>query len=150
MDISDEYLKMILALPNDSFEDWEWKTGDKAISLRNNESIAIITRFKAWLSDPNIIEVQFIDSDTSVELFYLGNLRPIPSQEQLQDKIIKSQNCKPSDVFNLFQTWYYIYSHQKDNRMFNSFQEAWLHCYMRLDKKEWNGEKWIRLQSQEL
>ncbi|MDD4588803.1 MAG: hypothetical protein PHG06_00040 [Parabacteroides sp.] len=139
-----EYIKMVLGLPDEFFAGWEWQEGDHAISLRDNKSEAIITEFDVW-HDPKIIHVKFVGEIGFTYLFSLDNLRPVPSQEQLQELIIKSQNCKPSDVFNLFQTWYYIYSHQKDNTVFNSFKEAWLHCYMWLDKKEWNGESWVKI-----
>lgn len=135
-----EYIKMILALPNDFFEDWEWRTGDKAVKILNNEIVVFLWKAEehAWYYN---YHPSFSNEMSSA--IKLCDIRPLPSQEQLQNKIIKSQNCKPSDVFNLFQTWYYIYSHQKDNTGFNSFKEAWLHCYMWLEKKEWNGEKWV-------
>lgn len=145
MDISDEYIKMILALPDEFFDGWVWNYGDTFVLKVASDK---------WIVH-HIGDFELINNDIGTWVPIGGcestfekveeERRPIPSQEQLQDKIIKSQNCKPSDVFNLFQTWYYIYSHQKDNRMFNSFREAWLHCHMWLEKKEWDGESWVKI-----
>ena len=31
MGLNEEYIKMILALPDEFFADWEWQAGDRAI-----------------------------------------------------------------------------------------------------------------------
>ena len=92
---------MILALPDRFFEGWEWKEGNRVLSTKDiddQKTEGILTSFNTgmWSKD-RIVLVNFLDPCKEPDLrleeyFYLGNLRPIPSQEQLQKKCIDFEN----------------------------------------------------------
>jgi len=89
-----EYIKMILALPDEFFEGWEWNYGDTFILKVASDK---------WIVH-HIGDFELINNDIGTWTPIGGcestfekveeARRPIPSQEQLQTKIIKSQNCK--------------------------------------------------------
>lgn len=90
-----EYLKMILALDPKFFDRWKWSTGDKAIIMCDKykrEVILLDTAPMILLNENEKAELLYpgsINGDKIDE--YYNNLRPVPSQEQLQEMYIKFQ-----------------------------------------------------------
>ena len=126
--MSDQYIKMILALPDEFFKGWEWKVGDKYL----------INYGDYW-------DIGFI-GDSSIENREVGyyfitvgefqkfreELRPLPSQEQLQ---------KLSGL-----DWdLYYHDLVKNYSEYDSDEQAGLAMitYMKYGKI-WNGTKWIK------
>lgn len=47
--ISEEYKKMVLALPEKFFENWKWQAGDDAVIILNNKIIVFL-----WKTEKDI------------------------------------------------------------------------------------------------
>jgi hypothetical protein len=92
MDISNEYLKMVLSLPEEFFEDWEWKTGDRAILLDDSykrEVMILNTDTEISRHKLKVAKLLFPGSLNGVKTEErFERLRPISSQEQLQEMCI--------------------------------------------------------------
>ncbi len=150
MEISYEYLKMVMALPEELFEGWGWTAGDKA--LVNNE---IWTVFGGNTNGMVVL-------GENLQQFSIGNLdfsykigdkaKPIPSQEQLQELIQKhwsklDPTVQSYGVVKYFCNWFhtnwvsYPAYKEVENESINSI---WLRYTMwMIYEKEWNGESWI-------
>lgn len=135
-----EYIKMVLALPDEFFEGWEWQAGDKA--LVNNE---VWTVFGGNTNGMVVI-------GENLQLFSIGNLdfsykigekaRPIPSQEQLQ----KMTGLTPIGFIEDL----YEYSQEppqpdEDNEIFMVGLTSFTLAYVVYRKygRYWNGEVWV-------
>ena len=77
-----EYLNMVIALPYDFFENWEWQAGDKA--LVNNEVWTVFGGNSNGMVviGENLQQFSIGDLDFSYKIG--DKARPIPRQEQLQ------------------------------------------------------------------
>lgn len=143
-----EYIKMILALPDEFFAGWEWKAGDKYL----------INYGDYW-------DIGFI-GDSSIENGEAGyyfitvgefqkfreELRPVPSQEQLQELIQNNwlkldPTVQSYGVLKYFCNWFranwvsYPAYKEVETKSINSI---WLRYTMwMIYNKEWNGESWI-------
>ncbi len=91
MDISDEYIKMVLALPDEFFEGWECNNGDQVFLLEEikvtdyacSEKHGLYTVFEWSLAtEEHICTEHWMGVDWLLED---RRARPIPRQEQLQE-----------------------------------------------------------------
>ncbi len=82
-----EYIKMVLALPEEFFKDWKWQVGDRAISTNHDNKEAMVVDFDVW-TDPKVIHVLYFGMVGYTYLQSLDFLRPLPSQRQLQEMLI--------------------------------------------------------------
>lgn len=153
MDLNDEYLRMILALPDEFFEGWEWQAGDRAVNISNNRMIMIL-----WATEPNIWKKERYAcyynyhpsfSNEMGSKITLSEIRPIPSQEQLQDIILKKFHENGLDItdreglyiFWRLQDW--LHGQDFKEMAYLRFECIWLKFLMYLNGKTWNGESWV-------
>ena len=149
MGISDEYKKMVLSLPDEFFEGWEWSTGDKAVNVLNNRRIVVlwVTNPDKWKTERYAAYYNYHPS-FSKEVFTkikLCDIRPIPSQEQLQKMVISSLNYYSNDflISKLFISSV-IEGDLVENIENKTLDEMWLEFVMfMVYEKRWDGEKWI-------
>lgn len=151
-----EYLKMVLALPGDFFEGWVWQAGDRAISMNDQykrELIVLTTAPLKMLNSDDKVVLLFPYSigGTQIEE-YIVNLRPIPSQEQLQEMIKnhlmkQDSTVKSYDVINLFCDWFKAhYTRNPDYKEVenDSGVSIWVrYAQYVIYGKSWNGDTWI-------
>jgi len=117
-----EYIKMILALPDEFYDGWEWKEGDHYIHIfpygtMTDNYIGIIECWNA-VYNPHTFPQEF---------------RPIPSQEQLQ-KISKLD--------------WDLYYHDLVKRYsdYDTAEQAGLAMIMYTKYgKRWDGEAWVKI-----
>jgi len=86
--MSDQYIKMILALPEEFFKGWKWKDGDTFLYRPAQEDeweIYHIGSFGTMVNNGVIVFATLIEDATPSQ----GKYRPVPSQEQLQNLLIK-------------------------------------------------------------
>ena len=152
--MDDLYKKMILALPEDFFTDWQWHIGDKALCLDS------LSRGEVIIMDGichGLVKVAWVDRiflETEQEC--IDRLRPVPSQKQLQSIIkqhwLKSDDTvKDYDVLVFFQDWFrvrygssYTYGLRYKEIENESIDCIWLRYTMHvIYNKNWNGEAWI-------
>lgn len=148
MNNDDQYIKMILALPDEFFKGWEWKVGDNLIILSNKyngEAIIIDADLKY---NKESVECMSLNSEYIV-FINLNSCIPIPSQEQLQEMIL---NYQENTTGNRFNNWKLI-------KEFYNFincgilkcvpetytaRELWLQYLMHVVcNHRWNGEVWL-------
>jgi len=139
----DEYKRMILALPEDFFQGWVWQEGDKFLhkelgSEHWNECVT--GDYKADLE--GVIWYVVPDYYDRLE----GEIRPLPSQKQLQDMIKKHQllrNVKLND-FDVLQRVYEWHKRRDPEHKLNKITEhMFLEVVQWLNDKTWTGENWI-------
>ena len=136
------YKKMILALPSNFFENWEWKAGDKAFSLKREKELMVV-EFDVW-SDPRIIHAKFIGEVGYTYLENLETLRPLPNQKQLQSLAIRKESDS-SNVFILIEFTAYVKERGYKWYKNKSMECLWLEFLM--DTKhhfDWKKDKWVK------
>jgi len=144
--MSDQYIKMILALPDEFFDGWEWQAGDKALSINDQykrELLLLTTAPLEKLNSNDNVTLLFphsVDGVTVEE--YIFNLRPLPSQEQLQKKmLLKNPNIDGLyHLHKIFDGWVTVYLIMNK---FENYNQAWLAFAVSIILNlEWNGEAW--------
>ena len=142
--MNDDYLKMVLALPDEFFEGWEWKAGDKAITITSHREVMIISNELISKSKyPGFIKViyPYSDDDTP-EFLKIHHVRPIPSQEQLQ----QIMDMGPIGFIEDFYEYAQDPLHEgMDASIFHIDLNCFTLAYVmdRKYKKYWDGESWI-------
>lgn len=146
-----EYIKMILALPDEFFEGWEWNYGDTFILKVASDK---------WIVH-HIGDFELINNDIGTWTPIGGcestfekveeARRPIPSQEQLQDIMKKHWFKLDSTVqsygvmkyfCNWFQAHWIRYPDYKEVEN-DSITSIWLRYVMDfIYYKTWDGERW--------
>ena len=150
--MDDLYKKMILALPEDFFTDWQWHIGDKALCL-DSLSRGEVILMKGICH--GLVKVAWVDRIfLKKEQECIDRLRPVPSQKQLQS-IIKQHWLKSDatdyNVLVFFQDWFRVifrsnctYSIRYKEIKNESIDCIWLRYAMHvIYNKTWNGEAWI-------
>ena len=87
----DEYLKMVLALPNELFKEWEWNAGDRAIISGKEVLVLGPQNEYIWYYDRGelVFSREYIKND--IAMVHKQGIRSLPKQDQLQDLYIKFQ-----------------------------------------------------------
>lgn len=128
MNNNDLYIKMVLALPDSFFNGWQWKNGDRYVILHPNGQI----------SDDYIADVDCWKFDSDL------NIRPLPSQRQLQNIIMQKMNWSPKALLQMFFWWAETNMKRDDFWQFESWDCGWLRYLMDVIYFEtWDGEKWL-------
>lgn len=149
-----EYIKMILALPDEFFDGWEWQAGDKAVNILNNRIIVFLwkTEPDAWKTESTVWYYNYYPSFSNKESssIKLSEIRPFPSQEQLQKMLIDFENedskYKHSNYFIISERFIAVVIEgdlvaDMENK---TLTEMWLEFVVYLMyNKTWNGEKWL-------
>lgn len=128
--MDENYLKMVLALPDEFFEGWEWKAGDKVYARNWNMEFLVSFVSPNGVSATklnNLTPTITINPDVPIN----ENIRPILSQEQLQ-KISKLD-------------WdLYYYDLLKRYSDYDTAEQAGLAMIMYAKyAKKWDGEAWL-------
>jgi hypothetical protein len=130
----DKYIKMIISLPEEFFEGWEWNAGDRAITLTSHREIMIVSNpSMRQYSDWGEAIFPYSDDNTH-DLFKKTDISPLPTQKQLQEKSTLD-----------WWTFYSAIVHKSDIKYGKdeSCECACLRqCVWILYGKKWNGEKW--------
>lgn len=149
--MDEDYLKMILALPDEFFEGWEWKEGDRFI-LINRKKGKIVDYQDGTIGDSVLEngEVGYIwTSGYSGEYGfekYDSEIRPILSQEQLQSMIKKHvlvHNVKLKDVEILKRVTDWHIRRDPEHKLDKSTKCLFLEVLQWLNDKTWDGEAWL-------
>lgn len=134
--MDEEYIKMILALPEELFKDWKYKNGDSILEFYDQKwNVHCIGDRE--IEDNEIGTIQGWECE-----FYSDDgipTRPLPNQEQLQEMsgldwwTFYSAIVHKSDI-----------SYEKDESILCAClkQTMWI-----LYGQKWNGEKWASLVS---
>ena len=124
-----QYLKMIMALPDEFFEGWEWQAGDKAIVNNNTWTVFGGNTNGMVVIGEDLKQFSIGKLDFSYKIG--DEARPIPSQEQLL-KISKLD-------------WdLYYYDLLKRYSDYDTAEQAGLAMIMYTKyAKKWNGESWV-------
>ena len=156
--MNEMYLKMILALPDEFFDGWEWQAGDKALSINDQykrELLLLTTAPLKKLNSNDKVTLLFLHSMDGVTVEeYIFNLRPVPSQQQLQE-MVKNHMLKDDetvldyDIINFFCDWFkahfcskYTYKEIEHS----SIKSVWLRYAMHIIySKKWNSESWEKM-----
>ena len=152
--MTDEYLKMILALSDKFFDGWEWKEGDKFLCREpyyGEESIIHPIGYE-WnvhtIGDHELRDNEIYKGD--YELAYKKRkekIRPLPSQEQLL-QIYKTKKDLQYDSMALLWLANWIEDKVTEDHGFCFEYESaeaiallWVQetCF----NQKWDGEKWI-------
>jgi len=134
-----EYIKMVLALPDEFFEGWEWRHCDYAINLDNIEKGRATPLEEQFHTEFKILYVDSCFKDT--EWVFKDRVRPIPSQEQLQKMVGLSPNEFIEDLSD------YTCEPVKEAEDLSIFHD--MNCFTlayvmdRKYGKYWNGDAWI-------
>lgn len=148
-DMDKEYLKMILALPEEFFNVWEWNDGDQVYLIDEideyscSEEHGLYTIFDGLICNDgftcteNWLYVRAID---------FKNGRPIPSQKQLINMIkdhsmLKSVKLTDIEVMGRVVSWHDRRDPKHTQK--KCCEQLYLDVLMWLNDKTWNGEKWI-------
>jgi len=148
--ISDEYKKMVLALPDEFFEDWQWKEGDSFLyrpSKDDDWELYYVGSFGTMVKDGIIVFATLIEDATPSQ----GEYRPVPNQEQLQAMIIN--NFKVSGLlieenrYNIYLEWRFeawLRDQIFEEKAGLSLGCLWLEFLeYAIYGKKWNNEEWI-------
>lgn len=127
------YQKMVLALPPEFFDGWEWKAGDKVLHKHD-----YLGEWKIeYILDNGIAHVLSINNGNVFGLYI-----PLPSQKQLQSMLGLDPIHLIDDLYEYAQepTWPGM-----DNEQFKTDMECFTLAYVmdRKFKKYWDGVKWI-------
>ena len=136
--INSEYLKMILALPNEFFKGWGWKDGDSFIRLYDGH-IGYLGNYKI-----DELSVQFTWGSTWAGC--LEDIRPIPSQGQLigmisNHSMLKTVKLTELQVIERVSQWHV----RRDPCVIQNkcCEQLYLEVLQWLNDKTWDGETWI-------
>lgn len=135
------YKKMILALPSNFFENWEWQNGDRFLHKELGS--------KFW--NEKAIGDHEVTSGNTV-LYFIpdyqdvleGEIRPLPSQKQLQSLAIRKESDS-SNVFILIEFTAYVKERGYKWYKNKSMECLWLEFLM--DTKhhfDWKKDKWVK------
>jgi len=142
---------MVLALPDDFFKGWQWQAGDRAIIFHGKE-ISILGKQNEyiWYYDRGelVFSIDFIKND--IAMVHVNDLRPIPSQKQLQDMLISPKLQPHSNLWTIFRTFEDFFRsetmrfHNLGIALDDSFEMLWLKYVMQTKfKAEWRDGNWI-------
>jgi hypothetical protein len=140
------YIKMVLALPEEFFKDWQWKEGDQFLYRYNKlepfESY-YIGSFGVGVENGQIVTATNVEGETHDA----GEYIPIPSQKQLLNIYKEKENCQFESLALLeFANWLesivsldhsFCLKYQESNEILLLF--VMYKCF----DKVWNGSKWI-------
>lgn len=155
MNMNDKYIKMVLALPESFFDGWEWKTGDDYLLKYHNPRSHKETWQAGTIGDAFVTVDGVIGYPEGLDFkfkSYEGELRPLPSQKQLQDKILSAwkKNWTGFTYFMLVcEFWRYIEKLPRETiqefiENKTDLDEMWLMFFMQeIESKKWDGENWI-------
>lgn len=151
MDTDETYIKMVLALPKSFFKGWKWQAGDKAI-LNADEygvySVLVLHSPENCITrNPEVIDVIISAEITSngPTSIVINNLRPLPSQEQLQKIAI---NADGSNDFRISKRFIARVIEGcgdiVDDAESKTLNVMWLEFTVNLVlHKRWNGYSWV-------
>jgi hypothetical protein len=151
MDTSDEYIKMIRSLPDEFFADWEFNDGDKVYLTEEIDDYSpsdvhgLYTVFDGLLAHDGIHETE---NWLYVRVVDFKNGRPIPSQEQLQNKIKvynKSIDIDMYDYCLITQIGTWCYRQPVESVKNESIECLTLMFYQWLNGERWDGETWVKI-----
>lgn len=152
---NENYIKMILALPNEFFENWEFEDGDQVYLTEEIDDYSpskdhgLYTVFDGLLAHDGIL---YTENWLSVRVIDFKNGWPIPSQERLQKMLLTQphQNYEFNDLYGLvywFNKWFF-----KSDELYcmsfhdecKDFGQAFL-CFTVevLYNMKWDGEMWV-------
>ena len=140
--MSDElFKKMVLALSPKFFEDWQWKEGDVFLHKELGSDF--------W--NEKVIGNHTVSGNTVMyivgeyEDVLDGEIRPLPSQKQLQNICMNLIQCSPQELLRFFEAWLY----EDEIRPvvdFEDFDDLWLKYTVWVwSRQEWDGEKWAEV-----
>lgn len=140
----DLYLKMCLALPENFFDGWELQTGDKVIKISNCKQVVYLWKAEEWAWYYNYHPSFSNEVGSAIKL---REIKPIPSQEQLQNRVMKKRSLSPYCLAQCFYEWLAYEALGKadsDEWFFVPLVCRWLEyvVYSELSLR-WNGEKWL-------
>ncbi len=151
--MTDQYIQMVLALPESFFDGWKWQAGDRAILMddRYKREVIVISSRNQIVSR-KMVNLLFPDAfDESKTEEYVSRLRPVPSQKQLQD-ILLTYDHDDCGFMSELQALFYWFNYwvKGENQMngfrneFSDFDQLWLAFAMHtLHGETWDGENWI-------
>jgi hypothetical protein len=139
------YIKMVLALPLDFFKDWEWQEGDHLLHKELGSDQWYERTIGELEVSRNTILYRVIDYHDTLE----GDIRPLPSQRQLQDMAKKVLTEKHNVEFDDWRLLVDFYNVTRDSffRVFSpinyTLDVMWLQYVVhRMYNKRWDGEQW--------
>lgn len=136
----DEYTKMVLALPDEFFEGWEWKHGDQFIVSYCDEPDVY------YIGDCGLVEGKPHDIVSEDYFEIKGEIRPLPSQKQLQDMIkkhIARHNLKLNDLDLLQRVIEWHTRRDPEHKQDKCAEILFLDVLLWMNLKTWNGRIWI-------
>ena len=147
------YLNMILALPDEFFDGWEWNAGDRAILLDDHykrEVLVINTHYQIISS--RVAKLLFPGSLEGCKTEeHITRLRPIPSQEQLQNKILdhwkKTAWCGYTPLSLLSEFRIFVFEKCEIREFIENkttiIEMLLMFSMSEIYNQKWDGEKWI-------
>jgi hypothetical protein len=145
-----EYIKMVLALPDEFFEDWEWNYGDTFILKVASDKWMVHYIGDFELTNDDIGTWEPIGGCESTFEKVEEARRPVPSQEQLQKICINYENKHNlySNSNDFLISEHFIASVIEGDLIENietkTLGEMWLEFVVFLKyAKRWDGEKWV-------
>lgn len=145
MNCDPEYLKMVLALPEDFFENWKWQVGDKQVLQCKSGKL-----YHKLVCEEDVGTV-YIDTNYSYLDCSQARMRPIPSQEQLQKMLKSNILTDAGNLWHVFCTFDEFVHSEYERRSFlktgklisDSFEMLWLSCVMKTKYNQiWDGNVW--------
>jgi len=141
---NENYIKMILALPDKFFKNWEFEDGDQFYLTEDYEYYPSSKNYKTY----TIINGKLASNIYAPEEWRCVSLdlgRPIPRQEQLQDMVINKFNGIPEiQLLESFYSWVNTQRYVDKKFEFHSIKCSMLrYAVLMLLRKEWDGEKWV-------
>ena len=132
---------MIVALSEEFFKDWIFKDGDGFLLKENGVwEEGYFGNVIVSLDYPSLFPL----TETKLSDL-LGEVRPLPSQMQLHERIMKKRQISPYNLMQLFSEWlmYEELGITDSAWYFVSIDCRWLEytVYYELGIK-WDGEKW--------
>jgi hypothetical protein len=110
--MENEYLQRILKLPKDILEDWQWNAGDHLVVLPDLKEKIVMSTALLMQSDDYIPVIDPQAPRISYELVKKVNARPVLTQDQIQNILMKTREWTPSQLvresYELLETAYEI------------------------------------------
>lgn len=144
MTVSDEYIKMVLALPEEFFENWKWKAGEQFIDIKDHDTGYI----GQYIVEKNTVKGLWNEGTYELE----NDIKPLPNQEQLQELILNYlcktyPDAKTYDIINFFCDWFkanFSRNPKYKEVEYESGSCIWLRYVLHvIYSKTWNGNQWI-------